>query len=209
MTPATQAVARGIEVRTAALHDERALIATLVTAFAADPAVRWMYPEPERYLMYFPLFVSAFGGRAFPHRSAYFTDGYRGASLWLPPAVGPDEEVLGALLENSVPEHRKREAFAILDRMGQFHPTEPHWYLPLIGVDPTCQRQGYGTALLTEALRVCDGEALPAYLECSNPRNLSLYERFGFERAGVIQVGSAPPVVPMWRAARAHRAERG
>jgi len=26
-----------------------------------------------------------------------------------------------------------------MGQMGEFHPTEPHWYLPLIGVDVTKQ----------------------------------------------------------------------
>ena len=35
--------------------------------------------------------------------------------------------------------------------MGEFHPTEPHWYLPLIGVDVT--KQGRGTAQRCSAMR--------------------------------------------------------
>ena len=70
------------------------------------------------------------------------------------------------------------------------HPTEPHWYLPMIAMDPALQSRGYGSALLRAALARCDEDGLPAYLESSNPRNISIYRRHGFEATGTIQVGS-------------------
>jgi ribosomal protein S18 acetylase RimI-like enzyme len=86
--------------------------------------------------------------------------------------------------------------------MGGYHPTEPHWYLPLIGVDSAHQGRGYGSALLRHALRQCDQDNVAAYLESSNPANVPLYERHGFVVLGTTQVGSSPPFIPMLRAAR-------
>ena len=86
--------------------------------------------------------------------------------------------------------------------MARYHPKEPHWYLPLLGVDPARQGQGLGSALLKHALAHCDAEGLPAYLESSNIKNVPLYERHGFEVLGVIQPGDFPPLYPMLRAAR-------
>jgi hypothetical protein len=43
---------------------------------------------------------------------------------------------------------------------------------------------------------------LPAYLESSNPRNISLYERHGFEIIGLIQAGGSPTLTPMLRRPR-------
>jgi ribosomal protein S18 acetylase RimI-like enzyme len=83
--------------------------------------------------------------------------------------------------------------------MGRYHPSEPHWYLPLIGVDPARQSQGHGSALMRHALAACDRDGRPAYLESTNPRNLPLYERHGFERLGTIQAGASPPLFPMLR----------
>jgi ribosomal protein S18 acetylase RimI-like enzyme len=51
-------------------------------------------------------------------------------------------------------------------------------------------------------LQRCDREHLPAYLESSNPANIGLYQRHGFEITGTIQAESSPPVTPMLRAAR-------
>ena len=53
-----------------------------------------------------------------------------------------------------------------------------------------------------EALRRCDQEHMPAYLESSNSANMTLYQRFGFEALGVIRAGHSPPMVPMLRGPR-------
>ncbi len=57
------------------------------------------------------------------------------------------------------------DVFAVFEQMGRHHPREPHWFLPLIGVDPMYQGQGRGSALLRHALLQCDRDRVPAYLE--------------------------------------------
>jgi ribosomal protein S18 acetylase RimI-like enzyme len=91
---------------------------------------------------------------------------------------------------------------ATFEQMAKYHPSEPHWYLPLMGVDPAHQGKGHGDALMLYALQRCDRDQVPAYLESTNPRNISLYRRHGFEPLGAIQVGSSPTLVPMLRRSR-------
>jgi ribosomal protein S18 acetylase RimI-like enzyme len=55
---------------------------------------------------------------------------------------------------------------------------------------------------MRHAVARCDQEGVLAYLESSNPRNISLYEAHGFEVMGEIQVGAAPLVTPMLRQPR-------
>jgi ribosomal protein S18 acetylase RimI-like enzyme len=178
------------------------LIAVLGLAFCADPATRWAFSDPHQYWTTWHEFVRAFAGNAFAQGTAFYAGNYEAAALWLPPDVHPDEDALGALMERSVAPATQPEVFAVLEQMGGFHPTEPHWYLPLIGVDPVVQGKGYGSALLAHALARCDRDHLPAYLESSNPRNNPLYERHGFEVVGTIQAGSSPTFWPMLRKAR-------
>jgi GNAT superfamily N-acetyltransferase len=94
---------------------------------------------------------------------------------------------------------------AVLDFLGQMsalHPLEPHWYLPLIGVEPSLQGRGLGSALLAQATRACDGLGLPAYLEATCPTNVALYLRHGFVPLGTIQVDDSPPLTRMRREPR-------
>lgn len=187
---------------TAAASDEAAIVDVMTLAFSTDPAVRWTWPDPQRYLTHFPRFVRAFGSRAFTNGSAYYIEGHAGAALWLPPGVQPDEEAMIALLQGTASEQSQKDAFQVFEEMGRYHPEEPHWYLPLMGVDPFHQGKGLGSALMQHALIPCDRDQQLAYLESSNPRNIPLYERHGFERLGTIQRGTSPPIAPMLRKPR-------
>ena len=55
---------------------------------------------------------------------------------------------------------------------------------------------------MRQALAACDRDGTAAYLESTNPENISLYQRHGFEVLGRIQVGASPPIFPMLRPPR-------
>ena len=186
-------------IKTVTAAEEEAAIDIVVRAFRADPAARWLYPDSNQYSVNFPSFVRAFGGEAIQQGSAYSIDGCSGVALWLPPDVHSDEEAIAGLIQRTVSNQRQEEIFALLGQMGGYHPSEPHWYLPLIGVDPALQGKGYGSRLMEHALSRCDRDKQLAYLESSNPKNISLYARHGFELLGTIQVGGSPPIFPMLR----------
>jgi ribosomal protein S18 acetylase RimI-like enzyme len=185
----------------AAIDEDRA-IATITMAFSSDPITRWVFRDANLYLTYWPRVVKAFGGAALETGTADSVDDYGGVALWLPPGVGSDEAMMGVLIAEAVAADDQQEVDDFMEQMGEFHPTESHWYLPLIGVDVTQQGRGYGSALLGHGLQRCDRDRLPAYLEATSPLNKALYERHGFEEAGVIQAGSSPPMWPMRRAPR-------
>ena len=189
-------------IKTVTESDQASAIAAVVLAFGADPAARWTWPDPQQYLVHFPEFVNALGGKAFAHGGAYRTDGYAGVALWLPPDVRPDEGALVALLQSTGSASIQKDLFAVFEQMEGYHPRDPHWYLPFIGVDPSQQGKGYGSALMKHTLDACDRDHTPAYLESSNPKNVPLYERLGFELLGTIQVGTSPPIFPMLRKPR-------
>jgi GNAT superfamily N-acetyltransferase len=191
-----------MDVRTMSAEDEATAIATVVLGFVADPITRWVWPEAHRYLDTMPRFVRAFGGGAFANGAAYCTENYAGAALWLPPGVHPDEEQLNELMERTATPAAREAGPAMFEQMATSHPPEPHWYLPLIGVDPAQQGRGHGGALMQYALERCDRDKQLAYLESTNPRNISLYRRHGFEVVGAIQAGSSPTLVPMVRRPR-------
>jgi GNAT superfamily N-acetyltransferase len=189
-------------VRVMDAADEDRAVAIIALAFAADPMARWTWPDARQYLAAIPRMARAFGGNAFSHGSAFCTDDFTGTALWLPPGVHSDEKRLSDVIESTVAPSLALEAAPIFEQMAAYHPAEPHWYLPLIGVDLTSQGKGYGDALMARALAQCDCDHAPAYLESSNPRNIPFYQRHGFEPLGAIQVGSSPTLVPMLRRPR-------
>ncbi|MGD9614530.1 MAG: GNAT family N-acetyltransferase [Alphaproteobacteria bacterium] len=178
------------------------ILTTLTLAFVDDPAVRWMLPDPEQHLRYFPQFAQALAGSALPAGTAWIAGDCEGAALWLAPDAHPDEQALLALVEEGVAPRQQADAFAVFEEMARHHPAEPHWYLPLIGVDPSRQGRGLGSALLRRVLEACDAARSIAYLEATGPRNRLLYERHGFVAIGQIKVGNCPPITPMLRQPR-------
>jgi GNAT superfamily N-acetyltransferase len=195
-------------IKIATPSEQAAVTSVVVLAFSTDPMARWSWPSSHPYLVNFPRLVKAFGEKAFAQGSAYYVEDYLGAALWLPPGVGPDEAALTALTRESIARSLQGDMRAIFEQMGRYHPTEPHWFLPLLAVDPAHQRKGYGSALLQPVLERCDREQKLAYLESSNPRNIPLYEQHGFEVLGGVRAGSSPTVVPMLRKPKTRGAPR-
>lgn len=181
---------------------QSSVIQVMTLGFCADPVARWVWPGAETYLAAMARFAVAFGGRGFGEGTVYRTDCGHAAAMWLPPGVESDAETIGAIFEETVAPERMEEIGSFFEQMDQFHPDEPCWYLPLIAADPSRTGNGLGASLMKHALRKCDEQGLPAYLESSNTRNISLYERYGFEVIGKIQTPSSPRMTPMYRPAR-------
>jgi ribosomal protein S18 acetylase RimI-like enzyme len=188
-----------IQVHAASDREQQVVIDVMTLAFSTDPMARWAYPNPQTYLAIWPEMIKAFGSDGFAHGTVHLVNGGGAAAMWLPPGVQPDSERLEALTGQHAPLERQADMAHVFEQMGKFHPEEPCWYLPLIGVDPTAQGRGYGSALLRYALEHVDRTGAPAYLESSNPRNVALYERHGFKILGRVQAGSSPTIVPMLR----------
>ena len=106
------------------------------------------------------------------------------------------------MIEQSIPPGRREEIDSFVTQMEACHPDGPCWHLAQIAVEPAVRGQGLGSALLEYGLGRCDAEGASAYLESSNPRNVPLYERFGFEVIGEIRAGSSPVMQPMLRRPR-------
>jgi ribosomal protein S18 acetylase RimI-like enzyme len=195
----TDDIMNNLNVITADESQKEAIIDALKLAFVSDPATRWVWPDPQKYLLHFSKFARAFGGKAFEHKTAHYVGNYSGAALWLPPKVDPDVDTLLRLFSDTVSEEGQTIVPMVLEKMGGYHPNESHWYLPLLGVDPLHHGKGLGSALLKHATIKFDKDNELAYLESSNPRNIPLYERHGFKVLGTIQVDNFPPIVPMLR----------
>ena len=180
-------------------YDLEQIINSIVLAFSCDPLARWIYPSPQKYLNSFPDFIKIFAGKAFEQKTAYYTDNYSGAALWLAPQSEPNNDAIDSYLQQTISPQQEKKIFAVFEQMSHYHPQEPHWYLAFVGVEPNQQRQGYGSALIKPVLRECDRQQQLAYLESSSPGSRSLYERHGFEVIETIQIDDSPPIFSMVR----------
>lgn len=178
------------------------VLATTVLAFCTDPFVRWAASDPHQYLTRYPSLFKAFISKALKNHTAYYAEGFSGVAVWIPPEASLDEEEIALAIQNLGDSPLQDMAENLFEQVSKFHPNQPYWYLPLMGVEPSHQRKGVGSALLKHGLMACDRDQKLAYLEASSEQNLVLYERHGFEVVGTIQAGSSPSIFPMVREPR-------
>lgn len=154
-----------------------------------------------------PHFISAVMGDSMRHGEVdTIVRGGRvvASASWLRPGESPRswrrEAGISLRCARALVRGRNRvKGLRILDEMAKNHPSEPHWYLALLGVDPAHQGSGLGGQLLRTKLSMCDANGTPAYLETQKPENLPFYERFGFRVMKEISVKDCPSVWLMWR----------
>jgi ribosomal protein S18 acetylase RimI-like enzyme len=192
----------GHEVRIAQATDEDAVMAVLMLAFATDPPMRYIFAKPAGYADGFRRFAAVTGDPSLAAGAAYLADDGAAAALWLPPGVQGDLAAIGPLVQAFAPPERLPVLSKVGEAIRAFHPDGPHWYLSMLGVDPMRQGRGLGSALLEAGLARCDADGAIAYLESSSPKNVPLYERYGFEVLAVIEPDDFPPLMPMLRPAR-------
>ncbi len=193
-------------------EDGRAAAAeTLAAAFMADPLFAWAVPvEAARHAWL----------RTFMRASLWLA--WRDGHTWAAPGTLRPGAVLSAIPPGKKASWARQAGFGLrllprilrgqpsparvakLLRLGAslegHHPAEPHWALFQLVVDPACQGQGLGRAIMEHAATLADGDGVAAYLETSNPVNLSFYRRFGFEVVDTLEgKGGIPPVWTMLR----------
>jgi GNAT superfamily N-acetyltransferase len=65
----------------------------------------------------------------------------------------------------------------------------PHWTLVFIGVEPAYRGKGVGGKLIQPILARADSDGMPCYVESVDERNLTFYQRHGFE---IVRDGQIP-----------------
>ena len=188
------------EIKYANRSDLNRVVNTIGLAFAADPFMRWLSPSADAYLEHYWLMANVFAKLSIDGRTCLRAYGYEGAAIWLAPNVKVEEEIMTALMERALTPDVFNNMVKILERMEEYHPDEEDcWYLPIIGIDPAHQNKGLGSALMKHMTAKLDENGSLGYLESSNPTNISLYQRHGFEVMGEIQVADSPVITPMVR----------
>jgi GNAT superfamily N-acetyltransferase len=189
--------------------DVPAVVDLLVKAFDQDPTWSWVFSDPDRRPEQQGLLWRALVDGAMRLDGVWQNDSGTAASVWIPPECTELSEEQDAALTRDLEAMLGDEAPRVLRVLAAFeeaHPhREPHWTLSLLGTLPSATGHGYGLQLLADNLAEIDEANLPCYLEASNPVNVELYGRYGFEPFGSFTLPDAGhEVATMWR--RPHRA---
>ncbi len=182
--------------------DGDTLVATLVEAFRTDPFWVHFLPDPERagYAREPALqdVMAAEVGSYLQHGHTHLIDD-RAAALWTPPGIRSNDDALAAAFGTHVAPDMVESAIPLFIEMEEYRPTEPHFYLHLIGARDRARGQGLGSVLLERVTSICDAEGHPAYLEASTLRSARLYRRHGFVEVGVVEFAPGVALRPMVR----------
>ncbi len=179
--------------------DEPRAIEILANAFADDPVMNWVSDSSGFLRTLFELAVRVFAS----HGLCYFDSSKIGVALWMRPGKKLHWPIsFGSAIRfaRAVGIRSLFRLYILNSAISKAHPTEPHYYLFAIGVQPSGKGQGIGTKLIAHVLHRCDVERVPAYLENSNKRNLPLYEKLGFKIIETVRLTNDGPLIwLMWR----------
>jgi len=196
-----------LRARSAGPSDLDAVVETIAVAFYDDPVWSFAFDDPTaraaQFRRWWPLFVES----ALPYDWVWMGAHAETVAVWMPPGrpeLTPEAE---ARIPGLLDELLGDRAPLVLRGLLQFeaaHPHDkPHYYLSFVATHDDHRGRGIGERLLAQNLELIDAEHLPAYLESSNPKNLTRYERLGFRpRSDFDFAPGGPTVTTMWRPAR-------
>ena len=175
----------------------------LARAFKNDPPTNFIISEGEQtYELWTRLFAYSVKAGLI-HGKAYTTDSVGGVAIWFEP--GTKVSVWGQMklgmwhvpfLLGYQATRRMAALVETIEWMHKRHARADHWYLNLLGVDPSAQGRGVGSALMRPVLAKADGSGLDCYLETGKEANLDFYARHGFEVMGERPIPGGGPM--MW-----------
>lgn len=193
---------RPVEARVATIEELDALTETLTLAFREDPVWSWGFSVRERGLEGMRAAWRLYLRSAFGYDWVWRTEDGAAVALWIPSGkpdlVPEDEERFEPLMREALGSGAER-LFDAFERFEEARPSEPHYYLSLLGTHPDRSGEGWGMGLLADNLARIDAEGEAAYLESSNPANVPRYERLGFAVFDEFAVSDGITVAQMWR----------
>jgi ribosomal protein S18 acetylase RimI-like enzyme len=184
MPPAVPAIAR--------IREDQIEVAAgvLARAFHSDPPMVYMVSDAVERARLLPSFMKTFVTYTSMFGEPLTTaEKPEAVALWLPldnfgdtperdRQAGIDQipSILG--VENFT---RIMHVAKMAERFHQRAVPGKHLYLNWLGVEPSRQGQGLGSALIRSMLERADAEGLRCYLETFQPRNVPLYQKHGFK----------------------------
>lgn len=173
-------------------EDKKRAAEVLARAFADYELLTYFYPDEEQRQKLAQTFGMIAVSVCLKYGEVYTVSReFEGIAAWLPPGKAPFNswQMLRSVSPSVILEFGRlgasrmqsfnRFADALHRRLAPY----PHWYLQILGVDPSSQGQGMSSRLLKPMLERLDRENIPCYLETNTEKNVAIYDRFGFELA--------------------------
>jgi ribosomal protein S18 acetylase RimI-like enzyme len=182
-------------VLTAGDGQRGAITAMLARAFADDPAMTYIFPDPAQRARRMPrLFALLFDSDA-AAGMRLVSGGGEAATLWRGPGqvhTSRTEMLRQALPMIATFGTALGRALRLSDAIGAHMPAGAFWYLHIAGCDPAYQGRGLGASVVRAGLARASGRT-PCYLETATESNIGFYAGLGFAVTGEWRVSGGGP----------------
>jgi GNAT superfamily N-acetyltransferase len=181
-------------IRKASPDDRSEVVASVVAAFAQDPAWEFMLGAEYEHLA--PLFAGALFDLRVASENVWVTDDLAAVAMWDPPEKRDDMPGYAASVWAR---YRIAAGEGAFERLSLYNnaldaasPAESYWYLGVLATHPQRQREGLASAVLEPVLSEADRRGLPCCLETSTESNRRFYEHRGFTQATDVVLPGGP-----------------
>jgi GNAT superfamily N-acetyltransferase len=170
------------------------VIDTVVAGFAADPLLRWVWPDANRYTRCSQPFFGLLLDVRLAGGEVWTAGDGAAVAMWDPPG-GP----YGPQPWRSWPGLQARFSAQERDRWARYEAAvgdreqAPHWYLGVLATDPDHRRQGLAAAAAAPMLAAADRTATPAWLETATASNVAYYATLGFTEVRHVDLPDGGP----------------
>jgi len=195
--------------RRATLNDASHLSKLFASAFMDDPLFNYMIRGGAKHAAALEMFFhEVLAARDIPQGEVWMSSDGNACVCWLSPDA---QRSPGGLIQKLrwLPFFihvygltNFSRSMSIMDAMERNHPPWRHFYLSFIAVSPKYFGIGLGSRILKSTFKQIDALGLGAYVESSNPKNATFYERAGFVAQKNIAPAAAPSLTAMWREAK-------
>ncbi len=178
-------------VRPALAGEERDVASVLTAAFADEAGLNyWLRQGRAKTRARARFFDGAVRDLVHPGRALWLAEAdgaHVGAAIWLAPGLkaydfSPLQQIaMIPLLYAIAGVGGAVRGLALGEKLDALHIKAPHAHLVFLGVSPSAQGRGVGSAMLKATLAPLDAAGVTALLEATTDRNVALYQRHGFE----------------------------
>jgi ribosomal protein S18 acetylase RimI-like enzyme len=191
-------------IRRATAQDIPALGGVLMRAFIDDPVACWAFPPDDLRPAALERFQATRMRQLIVHEEVWTNDELSCAALWAPPGhwhstLRETAQIVPCFFRARLLARMPLAAVG-WERLERGHPKDPpHFYLAVLGTDPSAQGRGLGSAVMQGVLEQCDRDGVGAFLESSKESNIAFYARHGFRVTEEVRLTRGPTMWRMWR----------